>query len=572
MGAARVLVAAVILALALSPAPSPARVTAAGPIGYQAPIFVDPVRAGGEPGIIHSTKFGDLVYSSHEGTTHIDREGTPGLVYQFLCPGLTTADCYKNHVWIWTSDDAGRTWQIRDEGLQYTGFSDPDLSEDAGGSIYNTGIDLANDSLFSSQDGGKTWPHGTAQCHDGDRPWLAGGKAGEVFLTTDTSSGGHTLFHSSNLGDSCDATGLADSGSYQGGTYSGFGKLVYDPVDGSVVEPAQFSNQDGSFGVGISYLPNAAKAFSGGTQTFQPHEVVSPTSVYSPFGVPEIVTMDSQENIYFAWDTDPRDAKGTGGCSTTLPNTGGGPTPLPNQIMIEVGRHTGPGQWTFLPPISIPQQLPGRTLWPWSVAGSPGNLSVVFYQMDKMVDPDCDIYNGQPVPDVKTYVYEARVTNALDPVSRQVTITNASGRFIHQGGICDSGTACVASGQDRRLGDYFTNSIDSRGCVIIASGDTTVLDPITGLQRATSLPIFIAQNSGPSLTTGQDCTPAAAAATATATPASTPTPAGSPSPLPFSRGPARSYAVPLALTGGGLAVLLAALALGRRRRRGAAPR
>jgi hypothetical protein len=63
----------------------------------------------------------------------------------------------------------------------------------------------------------------------------------------------------------------------------------------------------------------------------------------------------------------------------------------------------------------------------------------------------------------------------------------------------------VASGQDRRLGDYFTNSIDSLGCVVIASGDTTVGDPITGLPRATSLPVFIRQTTGSSLTTGKGC-------------------------------------------------------------------
>jgi hypothetical protein len=140
------------------------------------------------------------------------------------------------------------------------------------------------------------------------------------------------------------------------------------------------------------------------------------------------------------------------------------------------------------------------------VAGSPGNASVVWYQMDQLVDPDCDIAasNGQPAPGVKTYIYEAHITNAVDPARRAITVTSASGRFIHQGGICDSGTTCAATGQDRRLGDYFTNYVDANGCVVIASGDTTVPDAITGGDRITSLPIFIAQNSGPSLT-GKDC-------------------------------------------------------------------
>jgi hypothetical protein len=221
--------------------------SAASGVGFAAPIFVDKVRAGGEPGILHSNKFGNLVYTSHEGTTHIDRSGGPASIQQFLCPGLTTANCYKNHVWIWTSDDRGNTWQLRDEALPYTGFSDPDLTQDASGSIYNTGIDLANDSLFSSQDGGKTWPHGTTNCHNGDRPWLAGGgTAGEVFMTTDTVENGHEVFHSSNYADSCSATGIIDNGTFNGMSYSGFGKLVYDPFDGSLIEPDASCVRSGS--------------------------------------------------------------------------------------------------------------------------------------------------------------------------------------------------------------------------------------------------------------------------------------------------------------------------------------
>src|SRR5438309_1325777 len=98
-------------------------IAAAGTVGFGKPIFVDTVRAGGEPGIIHSNKFGNLVYTAHEGTTHLDREGGPASIQQFLCPGLTTADCYKNHVWIWTSDDRGQTWQLRDEALPYPAFT-----------------------------------------------------------------------------------------------------------------------------------------------------------------------------------------------------------------------------------------------------------------------------------------------------------------------------------------------------------------------------------------------------------------------------------------------------------------
>jgi hypothetical protein len=569
--------AGALVALSLSNAPTGHAATA---VTFSAPSFVDNVRAGGEPGIIHSSKYGTLVYSSHEGTTHLDRAGVPGTsIQQFLCPDLASADCYKNHVWIWTSDDHGKSWKLRDEGLTYTGFSDPDLTEDASGAIYNTGIDLANDSLFSSSDGGKTWPTGTTQCHEGDRPWLAGGVAGEVFMTTDTATaqnadptnpGGHVLYHSGNYGSSCDSIGIPDHGTAGSLNYSGFGKGVYDRFDGSFIEPAVFSDANGNtVGVGISRLPHAADAFKGGGETFQPIEVVqTDTGVFSPFGAPEIISMDSAENIYFAWDSNERGSKDTtGGCSTSQPNSGGGPTPLPNRIMLAAGKHVGPGKWDFLKPISLAHQGNARVLWPWSVAGSDGNISVVWYQMDKMVDPDCDFYNSQPVPDVNTSIYEAHISGATDPATRQVTVTNASGRAIHQGGICDSGTTCVASGQDRRLGDYFTNTVDANGCVLIASGDTTVLDPLTTQPRVTSLPIYIQQTSGPSLT-GGDCgsaAPAAAAATPgnAGPPAS---PAASPATAPVGL-PNTAAAAGGAAGGAGLAALALLLLRGRRRRR-----
>jgi len=541
---ARLLGAGATLALltigALAPVQVQLTAHAQGTVGFAAPVYVDPVRAGGEPAVMYSRKGEDLIYTSHEGTTHLDRTGltSPTSVAGFTCAGAIEPTpqpaCYENHVWIWTSVDHGKTWTYRDENLIYTGFSDPDLTADAAGNVYNTGINLVNDALFSSSDGGQTWPTGTPNCHEGDRPWLAGGRANEVFMVTDEQlplgvPGGHVLTHSADAGASCApaSASVPDNGNIPATcssaceTFSGVGKGVVDPVDGSFIEPAAFSHPNGDFGVGISRLPNAAAAFSGGPATFQPVEVGTKTSITSPFGGPEVLRMDSQENLYFAWDTNPRDPNGKNGCSPFIPNASGGPTPKPNQIMFAVGKHVGPGQWQWSTPIALnafgPARLPGTWVeWPWTTIGTPGNVSVAWYQMDQLVDPDCDesAATGQPpVPDVKTYIYEARITNALDPATRTVTVSNASGRYIHQGGICNSGTTCAATGQDRRLGDYFETNVDAAGCLVISSGDTTQLDPVTGQPRITSLPVFIQQNAGPSLT-GQDC----GTATATATP------------------------------------------------------
>src|ERR671938_2030731 len=84
-------------------------------------------------------------------------------------------------------------------------------------------------------------------------------------------------------------------------------------------------------------------------------------------------------------------------------------------------------------------------------------------------------------------------------------VVNAGGRPIHTNFVCQGGTTCVATGQDRRLGDFFTNAVDPRGCVLIASGDTTVKAP-NGTERPTALPIFLRQNGGPGLK-GRSCAP-----------------------------------------------------------------
>ncbi|MFL5885364.1 MAG: hypothetical protein ACJ77M_09865, partial [Thermoleophilaceae bacterium] len=205
---------------------------AATPDGFTAPSYVDTTLAGGEPLVLDDNVHHSLIYTSHEGTTHLYRPG-----FTALEPVLFN---YRNQVNMWTSSDNGASWRrvvfpggFQTNPAQNTGFSDPDLTQDEGGRVYNTGIDLVNDALFSSNDGGHTWDKGTANCHNGDRPWLAGGKKDQVFMATDTAegeSGGHTIFESTDGGQTCSATGVPDAGP----GYTGYGKLYYDHRNGKL--------------------------------------------------------------------------------------------------------------------------------------------------------------------------------------------------------------------------------------------------------------------------------------------------------------------------------------------------
>jgi hypothetical protein len=209
-----------------------------------------------------------------------------------------------------------------------------------------------------------------------------------------------------------------------------------------------------------------------------------PGGVYAHW--PAIV-LDDAGGLYLVYDDNPVQAGTTGGCNK-------GPTPAPNKITMiyspDLGEH-----WNA--PVTIASPAGQRVLWPWIAAGDKGKVNVVWYQTNKIADLAC-----QPA-DLR--VMSATVLGA-DTSSPQVLSVDAAGRPISiNGDICQSGTTCVATGEDRRLGDFFTNAVDERGCAIIGTGDTTSNDPVSNGPRNIALPLFIRQNSGPSLRGGGDC-------------------------------------------------------------------
>jgi hypothetical protein len=459
----------------------PGNAAAARP-GYGPIQFVDRELAGGEPLVFYDAVHKSYIYTAHEGTTHLYRPG--------LESPLEFVPNYRNQVNIWFSKNGGKSWTrdnyagtgFQTPPAQNQGFSDPDLTQDAGGRVYNTGIDLANDALFSTNDGGVTWDRGTAQCHDGDRPWLAGAARDHVFMATDAAEeslqgSGHTIFESKDGGQTCGSSGIPDfGGTSDGGNYTGYGKLYWNPRAHQLVEPVLYTDKNGN--------QNAigASTWRSGQSKFSPVKAAS-VKVFAHF---PITIFDRSDRLYLIWDTDARQAGTSGGCD-------GKPTPATNAIQMAVSKDFGK-TWSSARTIA---SIPGkRVFWPWAVAGDRGQVSIVYYVSDRLADPDCQ--------DSSISIDETRVTGA--DTGRPSLVTQAvANRPIHKSStVCQGGTTCVATGQDRRLGDFFTNALDANGCVMVASGDTTVPSPQTGGPRPVSLPILIRQKSGPSLT-GIDC-------------------------------------------------------------------
>jgi len=200
------------------------------------------------------------------------------------------------------------------------------------------------------------------------------------------------------------------------------------------------------------------------------------------------IAIDAAGTVYVVWDTNDRQAGTAGGCN-------GAQTPAPNSIMMVSTKNLGQ---TWSAPVTVAH--PGtRVFWPWIAAGDAGKVSVVWYQTEPQDGmPDLDCQTGH------IHVMEASITNASGK-SSQKSVVDAAGRVVHVGWVCQGGTTCVATGQDRRLGDYFTNVLDSRGCVLIATGDTRLTDPTTGGTFPTARPLFIRQNGGPRLIGNGSC-------------------------------------------------------------------
>jgi hypothetical protein len=229
--------------------------------------------------------------------------------------------------------------------------------------------------------------------------------------------------------------------------------------------------------------------------------------------------------IYLVWDTAPKSNSGPApanqGCSGMTGSAIGGVTRQQGSIKLAYTNDEGQ---TWSAPMTLANG-PGTVMWPWVVAGANGNVSVAWYQADQLTDPDCDSANlvcmAQTPPTTCPTNWSIQAMNLYGvtsgtPTTQQVNVVHDPvpgsntgllhpNGTIHVGKVCEGGTTCAATGEDRRLGDYFTNAIDQNGCVLIASGDTQQVAQFTNQPLPNSLPILARQTSGPSLTTGADC-------------------------------------------------------------------
>jgi len=428
-----------------------ARSVAPAPLKFAKPSYIDKTRAGGEP-VSVLAQDGSIIVSAHAGTTHVYKnpEAAPG--------AGDFAVGYANQTLNWRSSDGGKTWQYvglagqpaGPHSLTSTGFSDPDLTMDAGGRIYNVEIDLVNVAVFSSPDDGQSWPFANPEAASGDRPWVTGAEENEVFLYVNSPK---TLWRSTDGGltYSLVATNMEVDG-----------KLIVDPLNPKkgLIGPlggggASISKDDGATWKGYRATLGKSTQFFGA------------------------VAVDRAGWVYAA------NAGGYSGSNDSTPD---------GEVTFNYfNRETKKWRST---PISIDTPK-GDALWPWIIAGDDGRVGITWYQTHAGKPDDFYMYAAYTTNGHGSYVKCSDGSKRFIPP--QFEVTNASGRPIHKGKICLSGTTCNANpnfeGGDRRLGDFFTINFDHKGNLFLVSGDTMLKNPVGG-PKPVANPIFVKQSSG----------------------------------------------------------------------------
>jgi len=331
-------------------------------------------------------------------------------------------------------------WKSTDGGLHYTALTSPNqISQAAGGlatgggdtdlgvapeanasgvhNVYVASLSLANVTVSTSQDGGKTWSKNvlSATIPGDDREWIAADQATKVCISYhDIVTFNIDVNCSFDAGASFTQPGSAIDAAHafllqENST----GNLVIDPNSHVIYQV--FS---GIANATEAVLPANFHAVwiaisRDGGQTFTDKPVYVNPNTSASYGHQFInASVDQAGTIYVVYND--------------------------NHNLFYSFSTDGGGTWTG--PIQVNQAPSATAIMPWSVACSPGQLNIVWY--------GTSFYDGTTAPDnypasAAWYVFFAQNLNA--GVAGSTFTQAAATPIIHYGGVCESGVGCTGN-------------------------------------------------------------------------------------------------------------------------------
>lgn len=423
---------------------------AMAPLTFDPPTVFDLTRHGGEPSVmgLPDPNGSTLLYSSHAGTTHLMKENLPDT--DFVTP-------YNGSVYLWRSEDVGRTWdyvgiagtEVGPHGM--TGFSDPTLTYDTAGNVYIAGISPDTLYVAKSADQGRTWTSSPFATILTDREWLAADEENVVYLNGNQTGRGRRLWKSVDGGLT-----FNEAGSIKLPNTGPPSPIAVDQSDGRLFFPSVDYTVYPGEPSGVAVYPSArAGVYSDRIDA----EV--PGGLPHASGFINAITLDKAGNIYVASNTN-------------------------REVRVSYSTDRGLTWQT-----STVASGTATVLWPWVSAGSDGRVGVSWLQSNRSSNTESGAaqYRVHAAQSITAHGWTDGCNAEHPPVWQRSLVTPQP---IHDGTICQQGLACnLSTGADRRLGDYHTNSITADGTFVVAYGNTTA-EP----DGAISHPGFARQSGG----------------------------------------------------------------------------
>lgn len=295
--------------------------------------------------------------------------------------------------------------------------------------VYVASLSLANVDVSTSTDGGNTWAlHPTSADIPGDdREWIAADQASKVCISYHDA----TVFdihvdcsYDAGATFAQDATAIDTSHAYLIDNNE-IGNLQIDPGTHDVYQLFSGVASAGDVAAGANYHAVWIAVSTDGGKSFTDRPVYVNPDTSVGYGHQFVnLSVDRAGNLYAVYTDD-------------------------HNTWYSFSTDHGT---TWSGPYRINHGAAATAIFPWSTAGDPGKLDVVFY--------GTSYYDGTNTPDnypssASWYAYFAQNLNALTPGSTFSQV--AATPIIHYGGVCESGVTCTGN---RDLYDDFGVAAD----------------------------------------------------------------------------------------------------------------